>query len=133
MPAARKAAPGKPRRVARDAGSVEAPAASGGAAGGATTGATADLDGVKSATSAESPWSTLGWFAVGAEGVTVHFGIDQQQYVLDTSAANYNALFSMLLACWLEHRRLQFTYSTIVLGPRAAEDAPRRILSVVSI
>ena len=46
----------------------------------------------------------LGFFTVDTAGATVQFGIDQQQYFLDASAANYNALFAMLLACWLEQR-----------------------------
>ena len=85
------------------------------------------------ATSDSSGFGVLGWFTVDAEGCTVQFGIDQQRYALDASAANYDALFSMLLACWLEGRKVSLTYSTapvvVVLDP----DAPRRILSLVTI
>jgi hypothetical protein len=137
MPTAKKAAPRKPRRVARNAGTAGTPVASGGVAGGATTGTTAGSAGGviqgELATTAETPWGTLGWFAIDTEGATVHFGIDQQKYFLDASAANYNALFSMLLACWLEARRIQLTYAIERLVPNAPADAPRRILSLLSI
>ena len=137
MPTSKQDVPRKPRRVARNAGTVGKPVASGGLAGGVTTGTTAGSAGGviqgELATTAETPWGTLGWFAIDAEGATVHFGIDQEKYFLDASAANYNALFSMLLACWLEARRIQLTYAIERLIPNAAPDAPRRILSLISI
>ena len=137
MPTSKKVAPRKPRRVARNAGTVGTPVASGGLAGGATTGTGGGPAGGviagEMATTAETPWGTLGWFRLDAEGATVHFGIDQQEYFLDASAANYNALYSMLLACWLEARRIQLTYALQRLVPNAPADAPRRILSVLSI
>ena len=129
-------APRKPRRAARNAGAVGTSAGAGGVAGGLTTGTTAGPAGGvirgETATSAHSEFDTLGWFIADTEGVKVRFGIDAEEYFLDATATNYNAVFSMLLACWLEHRRVQIVHATDLLNPVLAPDAPRRILSVVA-
>ena len=129
-------APRKPRRAASNAGTIGTPVGSGGVAGGATTsGPAGGVIAGETATTAETPWGALGWFRLDAEGAKVHFGIDQQEYFLDASAANYNAMYSLLLACWLETRDIQITYGLQRLVPHAPApaDAPRPILSVLSI
>jgi len=144
MPTTKKVAAEKARRVAPDAVAAGTTATTGGAAGGlaagtptgTTAGPAGGTIGVAAgtlATSATSGYGVLGFFTVDAEGATVRFGIDQQQYFLDASAANYNALFAMLLACWLEQRKVNLTYGISRVVATAAPDAPRRILSLVTI
>jgi hypothetical protein len=127
---ARKAAPGG---VA--AGTVATAGGTAGAAGGTIAGPDDDpiVAAGPLATSAKSGFGVLGFFAVDAEGATLRFGIDQQQYFLDASAANYNALFSMLLACWLEPRKVDLTYAITRVVSTAPADAPRRILALEAI
>ncbi len=84
--------------------------------------------------SPDSGFGTLGFFTVDGEGCTVRFGIEQQQYVLEASSPNYSAMFSMLLACWLEGRRVSLTYvSPLLTGHPQVPDAPLRIVSLVTI
>lgn len=81
-----------------------------------------------------SGFEYLGWFTVDAAGCTVQFGIDQQQYTLAATSPNYNAMYSMLLACWLDRHKVSLTYASPLLTGHAADpDAPRRILSMVTI
>jgi hypothetical protein len=79
----------------------------------------------------------LGWFTVSAEGCTVQFGIDQQRYFLALTAPNYNALFSMLLTCWVDRHKVSLRYRSPLLGGAAqvAQDpnAPLSIISLVTI
>jgi hypothetical protein len=135
-PEARGAAPGavSTGATATAGGTAAGPAAAGGA--GTTAGPAGGTVGVAEgtlATSATSEFGVLGWFTVDAEGATVQFGIDQQQYFLDASAANYNALFAMLLACWLEPRKVDLTYAITRVVSTAPADAPRRILALEAI
>jgi hypothetical protein len=126
--AARAAAPG-----AVASGTVATP---GGVTAGTTTSPAGGTVGVvkgEMATTAESEFGVLGWFTVDAEGATVQFGINPQKYFLDATAANYNALFGMLLACWLEQRKVRLTYGLPRVVVTAAPDAPRRILSLVTL
>jgi hypothetical protein len=137
MPTTKKVATGKARNATPGAVAAGTTASAGGAAGGVAAGTTTGPAGGtivqgEKATSATSGFGYLGWFTIDAEGATVQFGIDQQKYVLDASAANYNAQFSMLLACWLERRQVNLTYWTLGVATVAA-DAPRRILSLVAI
>jgi hypothetical protein len=141
MPTTKKPAAAKARRAAPGAVAAGTTATAGGAAGGVAAGTTAGptagptggLVQGEMATSAPSGYGVLGFFTVDTEGATVQFGIDQQEYFLDASAANYNALFAMLLACWLEQRSVNLTYAVARLSPTAAPDAPRRILSLLTI
>jgi hypothetical protein len=81
-----------------------------------------------------SDFDYLGWFTVDGDGCTVQFGIEQQRYVLAATSANYNAMFSMLLACWLDRHKVNLTYASPLLTPHTAEsDPPLRILSLVTI
>ena len=125
-------APRKPRRAAPGAGTVGTSAGAGGVAGGVTAGPAGGVIRGETATSAHSVFATLGWFIADTEGVKVRFGTDAEEYFLDATATNYNAVFSMLLACWLEHRRVQIVHATDLLNPVLAPDAPSRILSVVA-
>jgi hypothetical protein len=86
---------------------------------------------VQASTTGDSGFGYLGWFTVDDEGCIVQFGIDQQQYRLDADTPNYNALYSMLLACWLDRRKVNLTYSNSLLV--ATQDAPLRIVSLVTI
>ena len=82
----------------------------------------------------QSDFGTIGWFTVSDEGCTVTFGIEQQGYFLDRDLANYNALFSLLLACKYNGSRVSFTYRSPLLSPHTADpDAPLHILSIVAI
>jgi hypothetical protein len=76
----------------------------------------------------------LGWFIVDGEGCTVRFGIELQRYSLAMTQSNYNALFSLLLASWLNGHKVNITYR--IADPRqqvADPDAPRSILSVAAL
>lgn len=76
----------------------------------------------------------LGWFTVSAEGCTVQFGIEQQRYFLALTAPNYNALFSMLLTCWVDRHKVSLRYRSPLLGGVAQDpDAPLSIISLVTI
>ena len=86
---------------------------------------------VTASTTGTSGFDYLGWFTVDDDGCIVQFGIDQQQYRLDAGTANYNALFSMLLACWLDGHKVRLTYSLPVTSVNA--EAPLRIVSLVTI
>ena len=82
----------------------------------------------------QSPFGTIGWFTASDEGCTVSFGIEQQGYFLDRDLANYNALFSLLLACKYNGSRVSFTYRSPLLSPHTADpDPPLHILSIVTI
>jgi hypothetical protein len=142
MPTTKKVAAPKARRAAPDAVSTGTTASAAGTAGGSAAGAgttagpsSGTIGGVAGtlATSATSEFGVLGFFTVDDEGATVRFGIDQQQYFLDASAANYNAQFAMLVACWLEPRKVQLTYGISRLPGTSAPDSPRRILSLFAI
>lgn len=74
----------------------------------------------------------LGWFTVNAEGCSVRFGIEPQMYMLKLDTPNYNAIFSTLLACWLNCAQLTLTYSTLRATPIPDEDAPREIISIAA-
>ena len=137
MPATKNVTTRKARRGTPDSVSGGATTAAGGVAGATTAGPAGGPIEVAPgtlATSAESGFGVLGWFTIDTEGCVVQFGIDQQQYALDASAANYNALFSMLLACWLEQRKVNLTYA---IAPahviHAAPDGPRHIVSLRTI
>jgi hypothetical protein len=86
---------------------------------------------ITASTTGTSGFDYLGWFTVDDDGCIVQFGIDQQQYRLDAGAANYNALYSMLLACWLDRHKVNLTYTLPLLA--VDPDAPRRIVSLVTI
>jgi hypothetical protein len=86
---------------------------------------------VTASTTGSSGFDYLGWFTVDDDGCIVQFGIDQQRYRLDAGIANYNAMFSMLLACWLDRHKVSLTYGLPL--PTAAADAPLRIVSLVTI
>ena len=76
----------------------------------------------------------LGWFTVSAEGCTVQFGIEQQRYFLALTAPNYNALVSMLLACWIDRHKVSLRYRNPLLnGVSQDPNPPLSILSLVTI
>ena len=82
----------------------------------------------------QSDFGTIGWFTASDDGCTVSFGIEQQGYFLDRDLANYNALFSLLLACKYNSSRVSFTYRSPLLSPHTADpDPPLHILSIVTI
>lgn len=86
------------------------------------------------ATSGSSGFDYLGWFTVDAAGCTVQFGIEQQRYVLAATSANYNAMFSMLLACWLDRHKVNLTYAIPLITAGAVDaEPPLRILSLTTI
>lgn len=58
----------------------------------------------------QTDWSYLGFAFASADGFSVRFGIDQQVYLLKTTARNYNTLCSTLLACWLEGAKVSLEY-----------------------
>jgi hypothetical protein len=59
----------------------------------------------------ETQWGYLGFVKAGGDGFTVRFGIDQERYFLPADAPNYNALYSLLLSCWLARGKLSITYT----------------------
>jgi hypothetical protein len=96
-------------------------------------------DGVKPATSiaAEQSFST-GWDFLGfafatADGFAVRFGIEQQVYLLKTTARNYNTLCSTLLACWLEGAKVSLEYRRPLISASADENQPMLIEGVQAL
>jgi hypothetical protein len=68
-------------------------------------------------TGGETEWSYLTWFRTGAEGCKVRYQIEQKYYELSATQPNYNALFSLLLACWTNHYKVQITYKNPIRKP----------------
>lgn len=104
--------------------------------GAQTTGTTTIKPGgaIEKATTGSSGFDYLGWFTVDDEGCTVQFGIEQQRYLLAATVPNYNAMFSTLLACWLDRHKVDLTYALPLIGvPGQQDDAPLRIVSLVTI
>jgi hypothetical protein len=90
--------------------------------------------GVEAVTTGTSGFGYLGWFTVDGDGCTVQFGIEQQRYLLAATLPNYNAMFSTLLACWLDRHKVALTYALPLIGlPTQPDDAPLRIVSLVTI
>ena len=77
-------------------------------------------------------WEIVSFFTVDAEGCTVRFGAEQQYYQLKLTRPNYNALFSLLLACWVNPRRVRLEYAIPIISPSPIPDPPAP-LSIVSI
>lgn len=73
-------------------------------------------------------------FIVTTEGCTVRFGIEQTYYHLAVTLPNYNALYSLLLACWLNQYRVRLTYRLPIRPPHAPPPDPNDpiTLSIVS-
>lgn len=98
--------------------------------GGAVTG------GIISTEPPISRFGTLGSFTVTDQGCTVTFGAaGLQGYFLSREHANYNALYSLLLAAKLNGLKVSFTYRSPFLTPAASlaeQDAPHHVLSVVA-
>jgi hypothetical protein len=82
-------------------------------------------------------FGVLGWFITDAEGCTVRFGIEQQQYRLGLTLPNYSAMFSQLLACWLNRWKVSLTYRKPLTPPTPAPTASAPTapppLSIVSL
>jgi hypothetical protein len=55
-------------------------------------------------------------FTVDAEGCTVRFGIEQKSYQLASTHENYNALYSLLLACFANGNKVQLEYRLPIAG-----------------
>lgn len=76
-------------------------------------------------------------FTVDAEGCTVRFGLEQTYYHLAATLPQYNALFSLLLACWVNQYKVSFTYRLAVRGSLVSVDPKEPntpiILNMVSV
>jgi hypothetical protein len=68
-------------------------------------------------------------FTVDADGCTVRFGIEQRYYRLASTHSNYNALYSLLLACFANQNKVQFEYRLPLDGVPAPEVPTYSILS----
>jgi hypothetical protein len=77
-------------------------------------------------TSGSTGYDYIGVLTVDAEGCAMRF--EERQYLLAGSAANYNTLFSMLLACWLEGHKVKFAYTSTT-----APDAARQVVSLTTL
>jgi hypothetical protein len=88
-----------------------------------TTGA---IDMPVTGTSGSTGYDYIGVLTVDAEGCAMRF--EERQYLLAGSAANYNTLFSMLLACWLEGHKVKFAYTS-----STAPDAARQVVSLTTL
>lgn len=75
----------------------------------------------------------LGGFTTNTEGCTVRFGIEQERYLLALTLPNYNALFSLLLACWLNRCKVSLTYKLLRKLDSKAPLDPNTPSSIVSI
>ena len=60
-------------------------------------------------------WGYLGSVHASANGFVVRIGIDRERYILKPTVANYNAMFSLLLACWLDRGKLSIKYRNRVV------------------
>jgi hypothetical protein len=58
----------------------------------------------------KTEWGYLGFVNASRDGFTVRFGIDQERYFLPASSPSFNALYSLLLACWLARGKLSISY-----------------------
>lgn len=96
------------------------------------TNLTIDPDSGTVAGTDNTDFGQLGWFTTSAEGCTVRFGIEQQGYGLAVTLPNYNALFSQLLACWLNGCRLSLTFG-IRRSPAVDPNAPLNIVSITAL
>ena len=59
-------------------------------------------DAISASNVLHTKWSYLGFVYASPEGFVVRFGIDQERYLLKLTQPNYNAMFSVLLGCWLD-------------------------------
>jgi hypothetical protein len=78
------------------------------------------------ATSGSTGYDYIGVLTVDAENCAMRF--EERQYLLAGSASNYNTLFSMLLACWLEGHKVKFGYTSTT-----EPDAARYVVSLTTL
>lgn len=88
---------------------------------------------VTMATTNNTKFSSLGWFTTNTEGCIVRFGIEQERYLLAVTLPNYNALFSQLLACWLNGCKVSLTYRLPIKFPTPDPNAPLSIVSLTAL
>jgi hypothetical protein len=69
-------------------------------------------------TTGTTEWLTL-WvpFAVDAEGCTVRLIMEQKYYHLASTRPNYNAMYSLLLACLMNGNKVQLEYTRPIPDP----------------
>jgi hypothetical protein len=79
---------------------------------------------VEPITTGESSWGYLSFFLADDEGCKVRFGIEQKFYALPATAPNYNGLYSLLLACWINHFKVSLTYRLPMRPPNTLDPAP---------
>jgi len=53
----------------------------------------------------------IGFFFATDQRCSIRFGIEQEVYALQTTKPNYNAMFSLLLACWLNSHKVSLKYN----------------------
>lgn len=129
MPAVKKA---PPRKVTHDPPGTDASRAPAGASSVAKRGTPAsqrtdpNVEIPPHATSGSTGYDYIGVLTVDAENCAMRF--EERQYLLAGSASNYNTLFSMLLACWLEGHKVKFGYTSTT-----EPDAARYVVSLTTL
>lgn len=78
-------------------------------------------------------FAPLGFFTVDSEGCTVRYGIEQTTYRVSASNGQYNAMYSLLLACWVERARVSLRYRLRRAIPNTSESQPREIVAVTAL
>jgi len=91
----------------------------------------APSDAVVPHTTGTTEWQTLSFpFTVDAEGCTVRFGIEQKFYHLATTQPNYNAMYSLLLACWVNRKKVSLEYRLPISGIPTPEVSTFTVVSI---
>jgi len=71
-------------------------------------------------------YKVIGHFFVTDQRCSIRFGIEQEVYALQTTKPNYNAMFSLLLASWLNSHKVSLKYNPF----RKDENDPFDIVEV---
>jgi hypothetical protein len=75
-------------------------------------------------------FDTPSFFTVTGDGCTIRFGIEQKSYHVALTLPNYNSLFSLLLACWVNRARVSLKLAA--LQPPTPPNAQVTTVSIVS-
>jgi len=82
-----------------------------------------------------SPFDYLGTINVSGDGCTIRYVAQQNFYFLARTLPNYNAMFSLLMACWLNRHKVSVSF----LHPGVGEvgvpdpDTPPSIVAIETV
>lgn len=75
----------------------------------------------------------LTFFIADADGCTVRYGIEQTRFRLNASHVQYSAMYSLLLACWLDRARVSLEFRLRKALPGSSEVPPREIVAITAL